>query len=121
MFLSKARTVGFIMAAVAVLGLAGPAAGQPLPAPAMPAQAVMVQAVGPGGQAVMVCTTANASQPGRANLSIAECVQQADAVVLGKVSKVEKHPVSLPVGPKGQEKRDYQVAVIEIKEALKGA
>jgi hypothetical protein len=54
-------------------------------------------------------------------LTIPERVAQADVIVIGKVTRIEKRPVTVPPTPDSKDKADYQVAVVEIGEALKGA
>src|SRR5262249_53104983 len=50
-----------------------------------------------------------------------ERVAQADAVVVGKVTDIEKKNINLRAAPKGDEKLEYQVAVVEIKDTVRGA
>jgi hypothetical protein len=49
-----------------------------------------------------------------------ERVAQADAVVVGKVTEIEKKPVSAKPFPDAEDKMEYQVAVVEITNGIRG-
>src|SRR5262249_31491141 len=53
--------------------------------------------------------------------SLPERVAQANAVVVGKVTTIEEKNARISTVPGAAEKTEFQVAVIEIKEAVRGA
>jgi hypothetical protein len=52
---------------------------------------------------------------------IPERVAQAETIIVGKVTRIEKAPVAVLPFPGAEEKTEYVVAVVEITEALQGA
>src|SRR5262249_1133208 len=71
----------------------------------------------------LVCIgTASPAQALKVRMSpLPERVAQADAVVVGKGTDIEKKNVAAKPFPEAEEKMEYQVAVIEIKDGIVGA
>jgi hypothetical protein len=73
------------------------------------------------GLAALLTTPARVQALMMAPGPIPQRVGQADTIILGKVKRIEKKAVTLPLFPGAEEKGDYLVAVVEIQDALKGA
>jgi len=80
----------------------------------------------------LVCSSVLAQQANRIMIApankmmirqapVPQRVAQADIVVVGKVTNIEKKSVSLPQFPGAEDKSEYQVAVVKIEDAIKGA
>ena len=73
--------------------------------------------------ALPVCGQRGSSAPIRCQLplSILDRVLHADVIVVGKVTELEKETVKANPFPRATEKADFQIAVVQIGEGLRGA